>query len=75
MIFQSSKVNFQWSMETFKMVSGIPRSTRARSLAWLERPADNREAMSSNLIGPTISFWLTSFFPRLGEKGFTGRTA
>lgn len=54
MIFQSSKVNFQWSMETFKMVSGIPRSTRARSLAWLERPADNREVMSPNLIGPTI---------------------
>ena len=29
--------------------------TRARSLAWLERPADNREVSSSNLVGPTTS--------------------
>ena len=29
--------------------------TRARSLAWLERPADNREVSSSNLVGPTIT--------------------
>ena len=27
----------------------------AHSLAWLERPADNREVGSSNLLGPTIT--------------------
>src|SRR5881628_2717206 len=29
------------------------RGSRARSLAWLERPADNREVASPNLAGPT----------------------
>ena len=37
--------------------------TRARSLAWLERPADNREVSSSNLVGPTITS-LPRFVPK-----------
>ena len=30
------------------------RGSRARSLAWLERPADNRKVASPNLAGPTL---------------------
>jgi hypothetical protein len=45
-------------IERFKMECGIRQNTRAHSLAWLERPADNREVKSPNLFGPTISIWL-----------------
>jgi hypothetical protein len=34
------------------------RFIRAHSLAWLERPADNREVKSPNLFGPTTLIWL-----------------
>ncbi len=40
------------------MECAIRQNTGAHSLAWLERPADNREVKSPNLFGPTISIWL-----------------
>lgn len=43
----------------------------ARSLGWLERSADNREAMSSNLIGPTNNFFYS--FLESGARAADGR--
>ena len=45
------------------MDSGNPPHTRAHSLAWLERPADNREVKSPNLFGPTTLSWLAAEYP------------
>ena len=43
-------------MQSFLSFSFIRGSiTGAHGLGWLEHPADNREVMSSNLIGPTIT--------------------
>ena len=56
--------------KSFYHISIFEDYTRAHSLDWLERPADNREVESSNLFGPTITpsgvdenspFFLTSF--------------
>ena len=40
----------------------IPIKKRARSLAWLERSADNREVWSSNLRGPINETFLRRKF-------------
>ena len=40
------------TMERFKIECRIRQFTWAHSLAWLERPADNREVKSPNLLGP-----------------------
>ena len=42
----------RWVRERLSHVI-VFRAPRARSLAWLERPADNREVASPNLAGPT----------------------
>ena len=40
--------------ENFKKTRRYSLFTRAHGLAWLERPADNREVSRSNRGGPTI---------------------
>ena len=40
--------------KALKPMAVFPLQTGAHSLAWLERPADNREVKSPNLFGPTI---------------------
>src|SRR5438093_4235168 len=46
-------------MGNVKVASPVFATPRARSLAWLERPADNRKVASPNLAGPTFDGLLT----------------
>jgi hypothetical protein len=58
-------------MESLKTDGGIPSFQRAHSLAWLERPADNREVKSPNLFGPTT---LDSLFRSVRSDGPTSHS-
>ena len=46
-------IQFSTQIEMFIFELIMLRFARSPSLAWLERPADNREVLSSNLKGTT----------------------